>query len=652
MGIVLAAGFSWAAIRLDTIEINLSDERMRAAEIDQMNDRLDVILTAADLTLNGGESYTAQWAASRARELSEAITSFREVNPDYWPESENRGFTDDLELLARLINSESSADQPIQNLLAEYDEVARRLVVTVDDALRYAKGRVELAEQQRSQNTSLITGSMVTATLLFLLVSIFASNYATRRIVKPLEHLGSAATKEQQPDTPIAFLDSAPEEILQVAGSFADFTSTLSSRVKERTSQLEATTNQLTAENRRRRQVEADLQVALEESRTASAAKTAFLSVMSHELRTPMNAVMGALHIIKSEPLSDHQKELVNTARDAGDFLVGLLTDVLDISKIDSDGVEIEEKPVELRRFLERLERQVSVQVGAADCSWSMSIDEDLPVWILIDQNRVQQILTNFIGNACKFAPTTALKLTVERLERGGEHLVCFSLADHGPGIDAEHLESIFEPFNQVESNLDREAGGVGLGLSICNRLSVAMSGTCGVNSTVGEGSTFFLELPCRSVDPPADKRLIDRQTTSEVSAPTKAQTELKVLLVEDSKVNQMIARTMLEKRGVEVVVAESGYDAIEVAAQRPFDAILMDLQMPGMDGITAATHILEAEGPNERTPIIPMTANVGPEFQNQTLNAGMTGFIAKPLKPEAMMDAIYTALRQTSINS
>jgi signal transduction histidine kinase/ActR/RegA family two-component response regulator len=652
MGIVLAAGFSWAALRLDTIEINLSNERMRAAEIDQMIDRLDVILTAADLTLNGGETYTAQWAASRARELAVAITTFREENPNYWPKSENRGFVDDLESLASLINTDPNVNQPFQNLLTDYDELARRLVVTIDDARQYSESRVESAELLRTQNASLIAASMIAGTLFFLLASIIASNYATRRIVKPLELLGSAAREEQPPNTRNPVLDTAPAEILQVAGSFADFTDTLTSKVKERTSQLEATTDQLTAENRRRRQVEADLQVALEESRTASAAKTAFLSVMSHELRTPMNAVMGALHIIKSEPLSDHQKELVNTARDAGDFLVGLLTDVLDISKIESDGVEIEEKPVEIRPFLKRLERQVAVQVGSADCSWSMAIDEDLPEWILIDQNRVQQILTNFIGNACKFAPASVLKLTVQRLEQETIASVRFSLADRGPGIGKEHLESIFEPFNQVESNLDREAGGVGLGLSICKRLAVAMSGTCGVHSTLGEGSTFFFELPCRAIDPPADKRRIDRQATSETSARLKAETELEVLLVEDSKVNQMIARTMLEKRGVEVITVESGYAAIEIAAQRRFDVVLMDLQMPGMDGITAATTILEADGPNEKTPIIPMTANVGPEFQNQTLDAGMTGFIPKPLKPEAMMDAIYAALRQAQIET
>ena len=647
MGLALAGVFAWAAVRTDALGVNLSTEQLHQAEITSWLDRLDVILTAADLTMSSGETYTAQWAAERSTELARSIRSFRANFPLYFdPELQNQ-VPQKLERLAKLIVREPSDFQSDANMLREYDEIARSLIDIGSSALVYANQRVAEAREARDSNIGLVITILILSTFGFLAACLFSAQYATKRIIRPLEILGAGAREERAIRTDAPSITRAPEEVAQLASAFANLTQNLSSRVQQRTSQLEATTDQLTAENRRRRQVEADLQVALEESRAASAAKTAFLSVMSHELRTPMNAVMGALHIIKSEPLSDHQKELVNTARDAGDFLIGLLTDVLDISKIESDGVEIEERPVELRRFLERLERQVSVQVGAADCNWSMSVDKDLPVWILIDQNRVQQILTNFIGNACKFAPASALTLTVQRQERETVASVRFSLADHGPGIRKEHLESIFEPFNQVESNLDREAGGVGLGLSICKRLAVAMGGRCGVQSTLGKGSTFFFELPCRAVDPPADKRRIDRQATSETSAPLKAETELEVLLVEDSQVNQMIARTMLEKRGVEVITAESGYAAIEIAAQRRFDVVLMDLQMPGMDGITAAKTILEADGPNERTPIIPMTANVGPEFQNQTLDAGMTGFIPKPLKPEAMMDAIYAALRQ-----
>lgn len=652
MGIALAAGFSWATFRIDAIDISLSNERVLAAEVTQMKDRLDVILTAADLTLNGGETYTAQWASSRAQELESAVQEFRRVNPNYWPADENRGFTDDLKDLSELITSEQTSQEGVNAVIGRYDAIALRLVETITDALEYSNYRVTAAELQRTENALFITTGLIGGTLLFLISSLIASNYATRQIVRPLELLGIEATAEHNTDSDSPILKTAPKEIQQVADAFSNFTETLSSRVKKRTAQLQTTTDELKKENKRRRRVEADLQVALEETRSASAAKTAFLSVMSHELRTPMNAVMGALHIIKSEPLSENQKHLVNTAHDAGDFLVSLLTDVLDISKIDSDGIEVDKKPTNLQAFLTQFERQVSIQIASADCSWALSLDEDIAAWVLIDQNRLKQVLTNFVGNACKFAKGSALRLRVERSKNAVQHCIRFALTDKGPGISDQYIEDIFEPFNQVESNLDRESGGVGLGLAICNRLAKAMDGDCGVESKVGMGSTFFVEIPCLPVDEPEEKRDEARNGESGSVEQIKDDSQLEVLLVEDSQVNQLIARTMLEKRGMQVTSVESGLEAIEMASKQRFDVILMDLQMPGMDGIAAASRILDSEGPNVMTPIIPMTANVGPEFESQTQSAGMIGFIAKPLKPEVMMNAIFSSLRQVHESS
>lgn len=648
MGITLAGGFAWTAVRIDALEISLSNERIRAAEIEQMVDRLDVILTAADLTLNGGETYTAQWAASRARELAGTISEFKATNASYWPAFEQRGVIDKLERLAQMIVLEPSSDQDLNKTLSEYDEIARILVTTANDALEYTVMRVESAEQVRGDNARFLILIMGSASFLFLFFSLLASNYLTRRIVRPLELLGIAAKEDQELNVSNPDITTAPNEIAQVADSFARFANNLSLRVKERTAQLEATTEKLISENFRRRRVEADLQVALEESRNASAAKTAFLSVMSHELRTPMNAVMGALHIIKAEPLTENQKRLVDTANDAGDFLVNLLTDVLDISKIDSDGVEIDRTPTEIRPFLEQLGRQVSVQVESADCAWSISVGDDLAGWLMIDRNRLKQVLINFIGNACKFAPGTPLLLSASPVEGDIANLVRFSLSDGGPGISPEHKKTIFEPFNQVESNLDRNAGGVGLGLSISRRLAEAMEGTCGVESQINKGSIFHIELPCAPVEAPTELRGGGRSLAAKGSgSPKKKDHPLHVLLVEDSHVNQLIAKTMLEQRGLRVTAVESGLAAIEIASQETFDAILMDLQMPGMDGITAALKIQDLESLSAECPIIPMTANVGPEFETQTVSAGMIGFIPKPLKPDDMMDSIYSAIRQ-----
>ena len=650
MALLLAGFFAWVAVRMDALEIDLSNERLMARDIDQMVDRLDVILTAADLTLNGGETYTAQWAASRTRELKASIVEFARVHPTVELATTAPNVADNLDALALLIDSDDNRvgnQQTSADLLAEYDVLAIAIIEALEKARLSAESRVELGESRREQNIQTLTFSLVAAVLLFLVSCLIASRFTTRLIVKPLEAL-SAATQEQRDigaDTDL--MQGAPTEIQRVTDSMAGFVDTLSTRVKERTQQLETAGEELRAENRRRRKVEADLQVALEEARSASAAKSAFLSVMSHELRTPMNAVMGALHLIKGEPLSDTQRELVLTARDAGDFLVGLLTDVLDISKIESDGVEIERRPTDLKQFLENFKRQMSVQMDAADCSCLLVIDQNAPDWVLIDQHRVQQILTNYVGNACKFAAGAPLTLSVTAIPREDCPALKFALEDQGPGISPDNQIQIFEPFSQVESNLNREAGGVGLGLSICRRLAEAMGGEANVDSQIGEGSTFWFEIPVEATEAPVAKRQSDNTEASDfTSRADSVSTELTILLVEDSEVNQMIARTMLEKRGLKVSIATSGLEAVEQASITPFDIILMDLQMPGMDGLEATTQIKASAGPNVDTPVLAMTANVGAEFKIRTENVGMVGFIAKPLKPDAMMDSIFQALR------
>ena len=650
MALLLAGFFAWAAVRLDALEIDLSNERLMARDIHQMVDRLDVILTAADLTLNGGETYTAQRAASRTKELKESIVEFARAHPTVELASAAPSLADNLDALASLIDSDNNRvgdQQTTTDLLAEYDALAIAIIEVLEEARLRAESRVELGESSREQDIQTLTFSLIAAVLLFLVSCLIASRFTTRLIVKPLEALSAATQEQRDIGADIDLMQGAPTEIQRVTESMAGFVDTLSTRVRERTQQLETAGEELRAENRRRRKVEADLQVALEETRSASAAKSAFLSVMSHELRTPMNAVMGALHLIKGEPLSKTQQELVLTARDAGDFLVGLLTDVLDISKIESDGVEIERRPTDLKQFLENFKRQMSVQMDAADCSCLLVIDDTAPDWVLIDQHRVQQILTNYVGNACKFAAGAPLTLSVTAIPREDCPALKFALEDQGPGISPENQKQIFEPFSQVESNLNREAGGVGLGLSICRRLAQAMGGEANVDSQIGEGSTFWFEIPVEATEAPVAKRQSDNTEASDfTSRADSVSTELTILLVEDSEVNQMIARTMLEKRGLKVSTAASGLEAVEQASITPFDIILMDLQMPGMDGLEATTQIKASAGPNVDTPVLAMTANVGAEFKIRTETVGMVGFIAKPLKPDAMMDSIFQALR------
>ena len=536
MGLALAGVFAWAAVRTDALEVTLSTEQLKQAEIMQMLDRLDVILTAADLTLSGGETYTAQWAADRSTELAESIRSFRATYPLYFDSPLQKQAPQQLERLAQLILREPSDFSNDANMLREYDQLALSLITTGSGALDHANQRVIAAREARDSNIGLVIISLVLSTFGFLAASLFSAQYATKRIIRPLEILGAAALEERAIQTDAPSITGAPEEVVQLASAFADLTKNLSSRVQERTAQLEATTNKLRTENDRRRRVELDLQKALEDTRRASASKTAFLSVMSHELRTPMNAVLGALHIIKGEHLSENQKQLLGTAQDAGDFLISLLTDVLDISKIDSDGVEIKRSPTHLASFIQTFERQIKVQVSAADCEWRLSMDNDLPDYIEIDPNRVQQVLTNFVGNACKFAPASPLHLSVESTLMLDRKAIRFALTDKGPGISQEDQQTIFEPFNQVQSSLDRSAGGVGLGLSICKRLAAAMGGRCGVKSEVSQGATFFIEIPCIEVA----RSTIDQSLSYQPQADRQQiadKEKLKLLLVEESEV-------------------------------------------------------------------------------------------------------------------
>ncbi len=417
------------------------------------------------------------------------------------------------------------------------------------------------------------------------------------------------------------------------------------SELVERTIQLESKTEELKKENLRRIDVEEDLHEALEEARKASAAKSSFLSVMSHELRTPMNAIIGALQIIQDEPLTNNQGKLVETAKDAGDFLVNLLTDVLDISKIESDGVTIHYRDLSIRPFMRKFERQISVLVEAAGCSWNMTIDRHVPDLITMDVNRLQQILTNFVGNACKYAPDSLIHV---KIYMQSPEVIIFCVEDTGQGIAIKDLCRIFEPFNQVDSELNRKTSGVGLGLSICKRLSEAMGGTCEADSKLGEGSKFYLRLPCNTAQQKSQVQAHKDKINAENDDDFEQKDILRIMLVDDSEINQLIAKKMLEKRGHKVVSIMNGYDAIDASKTKRFDVILMDLQMPEMDGLTAARKIIEINGINRNTPIIPMTANVGSEFEIQTADAGMTGFIPKPVNPDTMLDSIYLALRES----
>ncbi len=380
----------------------------------------------------------------------------------------------------------------------------------------------------------------------------------------------------------------------------------------------------------------AELQKALLAADAANQAKSAFLANMSHEIRTPMNAILGFAHLLRREPLNPRQLDHLRKIHDASEHLLRLINDVLDFSKIEARKVEIEAADFVLAETLQRVR---SLQVDAArqrGIPIGLHIDPACPKSVRGDRLRLEQILLNLLSNAVKFTEHGRVDLRVRPLDpaqgAGGQGLR-FEVEDTGIGIDAAQLDHLFEVFHQADASTTRRFGGTGLGLAISRRLAELMQGRIGVHSTPGQGSLFWVELPLPAASPGPSPR---RARSPRPAAAPLPLGPAHILVVEDNPVNQEVTASLLAVLGAEVEVVESGEAAVARAAERRYDLILMDVQMPGMDGLqaTAAIRQLPLGG---RVPIVAMTANAFAEDRTACLAAGMDDYLAKPVDPAAL---------------
>jgi CheY-like chemotaxis protein len=370
----------------------------------------------------------------------------------------------------------------------------------------------------------------------------------------------------------------------------------------------------------------------------AADAKSQFLANMSHEIRTPMNGVLGVLHLLKNEKLSDDGRRLLAEALNCGEMLSELLNDIIDFSKIEAGKLELSTEPVCPAELLRGVADMLRPQAEAKGLYLRVETPDDLD-WAATDPLRLRQALFNLIGNAVKFTLSGGIvaRLSGRRLEGpDGEWLrMRFEIDDTGVGIGEAAGARLFERFRQGDGSTTRRFGGSGLGLAICRRLAELMGGEVGFESQLGVGSTFWLEveaLACGRPDPSAD----------DADDPLFA--GLRVLVVEDNATNRLIATRMLEALGARVTTAEDGRQGVAAAGQG-FDLILMDIQMPGMDGVEATQRIRAMKGSVGAVPILAMTANALAHQRASYLAAGMDGAIAKPLSPAALAQAIADAL-------
>jgi CheY-like chemotaxis protein len=368
---------------------------------------------------------------------------------------------------------------------------------------------------------------------------------------------------------------------------------------------------------------------------------------MSHELRTPMNAILGLTHLLRRHPTGPDQADKLGKIADSATHLLHLLNDVLDLSKIDAERMTLEQTPFTLRGLCIELDTLVSARIGGL--GWNKAVTDgllDQPV--LGDPLRLQQVLLNLVNNAIKFTHEGGVTLAIDaERESGQELLLRFSVRDTGIGIPLESQDRIFHPFEQADSSTTRRYGGTGLGLAICQRLVRLMGGEIRVHSEPGRGSDFNFALRLKKAVPLQSEPAFDLQTSGAL-AEARLRDEfpgLPILLAEDDAINQEVAMELLrETLGFSVDLAADGLEAVQLATQRDYALILMDLQMPHMDGVEAARAIRKL--PNRaKTPIVALTANAFDEDRERCMEAGMDDFVAKPVDPDALFVTLLRLL-------